>query len=125
MSLDTDSRRRLTDYADRLDRFKERSRYRGSHRPDTQKAAASAAAKLSWYVTMIGDLRAAVIPDLELTALLDQAQAVVDAITFDDSGAMVAGQWVGGNGGLVSRETLVAVDNLRTRLLAYRAATGR
>ncbi|WP_375597605.1 hypothetical protein [Devosia sp. Naph2] len=44
--------------------------------------------------------------------LLERAKAVVDRVTFDDSGMM--GQ--GGNGGLLSRETICAVDELRLTL---------
>lgn len=40
-------------------------------------------------------------------------QALIDAIDFDNNGAMVAGQWVGGNGGQLSRETIKRVDALR------------
>lgn len=119
----TDSARRLGDYADRLDRFKERSRYRGSSRPDTHAAATSATAKLRWYETMIGDLRAAVKLRAEIDGLLIDAQALVDAVTFNDSGSLVAGQWRGGSGGLLSRSTIAAGDGLRTRLLAIRRLT--
>ncbi|WP_337183834.1 hypothetical protein [Shinella sp.] len=41
------------------------------------------------------------------------AKALLDAITFDDCGAMVAGKFVGGNGGLISRETIRKADELR------------
>lgn len=54
-------------------------------------------------------------------ALLAKAQALVDAITFDENGAMIAGEWRGGNGGMVSRPTIVAADALRTELLAWKA----
>lgn len=43
-------------------------------------------------------------------------QALIDAIDFDNNGSMVAGQWVGGHGGLISRETIRAVDRLRRAL---------
>lgn len=43
-------------------------------------------------------------------------QALIDAIDFDNNGSMVAGQWVGGNGGQISRETTRAVDRLRRAL---------
>lgn len=43
-------------------------------------------------------------------------QAVLDAVQRDDSGALIAGQWVGGNGGQLSRETIRATDALRLAL---------
>jgi hypothetical protein len=59
--------------------------------------------------------------EYEIAAALDQAQKVVDAVTFDDSGSMVAGVWKGGNGGLLSRETLQEVDLLRRMLIGLMA----
>lgn len=43
-------------------------------------------------------------------------QAVIDAVQRDDTGEMIAGQWRNGNGGLLSNETLRAVDALRAAL---------
>lgn len=57
----------------------------------------------------------------KIRPLLTQAQAVVDAVTLDDSGMMVGGIWVGGNGGLLSRDTLKAVDALRKTVMAVKA----
>jgi len=57
----------------------------------------------------------------DCAAALDQAQKVVDAVTFDDSGSLIAGVWKGGNGGLLSRETLVEVDLLRRMLIGLKA----
>lgn len=54
--------------------------------------------------------------------LISAAKALVDAVSFDDSGAMVAGQWKGGNGGLLSRETLKAADTLRKVIAVEEAA---
>lgn len=48
----------------------------------------------------------------EQTRLLDAAKAVVASISFDDSGVMV-GMFVGGNGGLLSRDTIKRSDELR------------
>lgn len=45
------------------------------------------------------------------------AKALLDAITFDDCGAMVGGKFVGGNGGLISRETIRRADELRRALI--------
>ena len=47
-----------------------------------------------------------------------EARALVDAVTDDDSGAMVAGQWTGGHGGLLSRATISKADALRRSLAA-------
>ncbi|KQT52244.1 MULTISPECIES: hypothetical protein [unclassified Aureimonas] len=47
--------------------------------------------------------------------LIDAAQDLVAAITFDDSG--IAGR--GGNGGLISRETIRKADELRFALLRH------
>ena len=41
-----------------------------------------------------------------LTAFIRDVRALVKSIRFDDHGEMVAGRFVGGNGGLVSEETL-------------------
>lgn len=43
-------------------------------------------------------------------------QAVIDAVQKDDSGSLVAGIWMGGGGGLLSRETIRATDALRLKL---------
>jgi len=48
--------------------------------------------------------------------LADAGKALVDAITFDESGAMVAGKYQGGNGGLISRQTIIKADQLRRAL---------
>lgn len=48
--------------------------------------------------------------------LLRHIEAVIEAVTRDDVGAMVAGRWVGGNGGMLSRETIRAVDALRLKV---------
>lgn len=44
-------------------------------------------------------------------------QMLLEAVQRDDSGALVAGIWMGGGGGLLSRETLVAADMLRKAML--------
>lgn len=46
------------------------------------------------------------------STIIEKARAVVEAVTFDNSG--FNGQ--GGNGGLLSRETIRAVDELRNAL---------
>lgn len=42
----------------------------------------------------------------EAVQLRDRSTDVVQSIQFDDTGAMVAGKLMGGNGGLLSRETI-------------------
>ena len=48
--------------------------------------------------------------------LAKKAKALVDAVTVDDSGQLIGTVWVGGNGGLISKETIVAADELRKEL---------
>jgi hypothetical protein len=52
-----------------------------------------------------------------LAELIRHAERLADCVNFDDNGAIVAGQLVGGNGGLVSPDTRRAVDAF-TRSLA-------
>lgn len=52
----------------------------------------------------------------EIIEIIGKARAVVDHITFDECGSMVGGHWQGGNGGLLSRETLRQVEVLRHAL---------
>lgn len=52
----------------------------------------------------------------EIDELRRQARALVNAVTDDESGSMVAGQWMGGHGGLLSRTTLAKADALRRTL---------
>lgn len=54
-------------------------------------------------------------------ALIEDAEAVVKAVTRDDCGQMIGEIWMGGNGGLLSRETLKAVDKLRITIMAIQA----
>lgn len=53
-----------------------------------------------------------------IDALIRAAEALVEAVTFDDSGTH--GQ--GGNGGLLSRETIRKADALRLAICAARRA---
>lgn len=48
------------------------------------------------------------------------AKDLLDSVTFDDCGAMIAGKYQGGNGGLISRETIQKADILR-RVLHHTA----
>ncbi len=54
-----------------------------------------------------------------LDNLLACSRALVAAVTSDDSGQLIGTQWVGGNGGLLSRETIRVTDQLRLALDAY------
>lgn len=56
-----------------------------------------------------------------MSEMLKKAKALVDAVQRDDTGSMVGNQWRGGNGGLLSRETLVAADDLRREIAAEEA----
>jgi hypothetical protein len=56
-------------------------------------------------------------PDVE--RVITQARALVAAVVQDDCGQMVGNQFVGGNGGLLSRETLRVADQLRLAFDAY------
>lgn len=51
-----------------------------------------------------------------MNSLAIKARALLDAVDFDNNGAMVAGHLVGGNGGLISRDTIKAADELRKAL---------
>lgn len=55
---------------------------------------------------------------------LAKARALLACVTFDSDGMTVAGQRVGGNGGLLSNDTIKAADQLRRALdsLAQEAA---
>ena len=48
--------------------------------------------------------------------VLARAENLVAAIQLDDSGQLVGNQWMGGGGGLLSRDTLKAADQLRNAL---------
>lgn len=49
------------------------------------------------------------IPEQFQSLLLERIETVIERVTFDDSGIMGRG----GNGGLLSRDTIRAVDDLR------------
>ena len=57
----------------------------------------------------------------KIDAVVKAAQGLVDAVQHDDIGMMVGNQWVGGNGGLLSRATIAAADRLRSALGALKA----
>jgi hypothetical protein len=45
-----------------------------------------------------------------------QAKALVDSVVDDEAGHLVAGQWVGGHGGLLSRNTIALADQVKATL---------
>ena len=49
------------------------------------------------------------------------SMALVEAVQRDDTGLLVGGKLVGGNGGLLSRETLIKADMLRRELESIQA----
>lgn len=55
-----------------------------------------------------------------LQTIIKKAGEIVEAIAFDDCGAVVGGHLVGGNGGLLSRQTIMKADALRLALDAHR-----
>ena len=54
--------------------------------------------------------------------LLKLARELVESVEFDNNGAIIGGQYRGGNGGLISPATIVATDRLRRQLDAFGAA---
>jgi hypothetical protein len=52
----------------------------------------------------------------DLADILRKAKALIDCVTFDDCGQVIGTHLVGGNGGLLSRETIKAADALRQAL---------
>lgn len=52
--------------------------------------------------------------------LAKAAKELVDAISFDEHGRMVGQTFMGGNGGLISRDTLAKSDAVRRALAALK-----
>ena len=52
-------------------------------------------------------------------SLRAKAKNLVDAVSSDDTGKLVGGQWMAGNGGLLSRATIAAADALRLELARW------
>ena len=52
------------------------------------------------------------------------ARTLLQRVIFDERGTVVAGKNMGGNGGLLSRETIIAAEHLHRALGAYDAARG-
>jgi hypothetical protein len=53
--------------------------------------------------------------------VIAEARKLVDAIQMDDTGMMVGTIWQGGNGGLLSTETIQQTDRTRKALEAWDA----
>lgn len=51
-----------------------------------------------------------------IAELVAQAQRLVDCVTFDESGHLIGKQWIGGNGGLIGRDTLRENELLRFQI---------
>ena len=58
----------------------------------------------------------------EVRRLIVASKNLVDAISFDENGVMIGGQWKGGNGGLISRETNIQIDEVRRAIAAMEAS---
>ena len=55
-----------------------------------------------------------------LDALLQRADALIASVRFDNSGSIVGGQYMGGNGGLLSHDTEKAANELETLVAQVR-----
>lgn len=55
-------------------------------------------------------------------AMVAAAKELVDSVSFDENGALIGGKWMGGHGGLLSRETHQKADKLRRAIAAYERA---
>lgn len=59
---------------------------------------------------------------IELEHFISAVEALVAAVEFDDSGIMVGKERVGGNGGLLSNETINKAAGVRLHLSVLRSA---
>lgn len=59
-----------------------------------------------------------------IARLIDDATALAESVSFDMNGNLVGGKWMGGHGGLISQETMVASDKVRRSASALRAMEG-
>jgi hypothetical protein len=48
--------------------------------------------------------------------LMAAAEALADSVLYDDVGEMIGGKLIGGNGGLISRDTITKADAVRRAL---------
>jgi hypothetical protein len=56
---------------------------------------------------------------INLDDLIAKARELVDAVNYDESGTQVGLVYMGGNGGMLSRETLKIADELSVILDAF------
>ena len=56
------------------------------------------------------------------SALEIASETLVDAISFDDNGALIGGRWMGGHGGLLSEDTRKKADAVRRELSRLQSA---
>ncbi|WP_217577362.1 hypothetical protein [Mesorhizobium sp. GbtcB19] len=56
--------------------------------------------------------------DEAVARLISAAKALAESVSFDDSGRMIGGKWHGGNGGLISRDTITKADAVRRAIAA-------
>lgn len=52
--------------------------------------------------------------------LTKAAHELVECISFDENGRLIGGVWMGGNGGLLSRDTHAKADEVRRILDAFK-----
>ena len=57
---------------------------------------------------------------MTFATLLDLAQALVDQVSLDENGMMIGQTYQGGNGGMLSRDTVIAADALRKAIDSIR-----
>lgn len=54
--------------------------------------------------------------------VIERARDLLARVLFDERGTMIGGKHVGGNGGLLSRETIMAAEQLHRALDTYDTA---
>jgi len=74
----------------------------------------------SWIILDIEHTLGGVLPiaaePSPVTTIIAAARELLDRVTYDSDGIMIGVQRQGGNGGLLSNETLAATDQLRKAL---------
>lgn len=48
----------------------------------------------------------------KIDVIVKAAKALADSISFDENGALLSGKWIGGHGGLISKETHCKADEV-------------
>jgi len=54
-----------------------------------------------------------------ISELIKASRDLVESVSFDENGALIGGKWMGGHGGLVSRETHEKADTVRRVLSKF------